>query len=49
MTEGVTPEIQAVADYALETIGDCTGGQEHIYLTLRVGSLYFYSDSLWNP
>ncbi|XP_053531616.1 apolipoprotein Bb, tandem duplicate 1 isoform X2 [Ictalurus punctatus] len=32
----VTPEIQAVADYALENIGDCTGDQEHIYLTLRV-------------
>lgn len=37
----VTPEIQAVADYALENIGDCTGDQGHIYLTLRVGSLYF--------
>ncbi|XP_060722344.1 apolipoprotein Bb, tandem duplicate 1 [Tachysurus vachellii] len=32
----VTPEIQAVADYALENIGDCTGDQEHIYLSLRV-------------
>ncbi|XP_051954733.1 apolipoprotein Bb, tandem duplicate 1 [Xyrauchen texanus] len=32
----VTPEIQAVADYALEQIGDCTGDQEHIYLSLRV-------------
>ncbi|MCJ8743816.1 hypothetical protein PDJAM_G00098600, partial [Pangasius djambal] len=32
----VTPEIQAVADYTLENIGDCTGDQEHIYLTLRV-------------
>ncbi|XP_058235125.1 apolipoprotein Bb, tandem duplicate 1 isoform X2 [Hemibagrus wyckioides] len=32
----VTPEIQAVADYAFENIGDCTGDQEHIYLTLRV-------------
>ncbi|KAI5610950.1 apolipoprotein Bb, tandem duplicate 1 isoform X1 [Silurus asotus] len=32
----VTPEIQAVAEYVLENIGDCTGDQEHIYLTLRV-------------
>ncbi|XP_072553083.1 apolipoprotein Bb, tandem duplicate 1 [Salminus brasiliensis] len=32
----VTPEIQAVADYVLEEIGDCTDDQEHIYLTLRV-------------
>ncbi|XP_062858358.1 apolipoprotein Bb, tandem duplicate 1 [Trichomycterus rosablanca] len=34
--EKVTPEIRAVADYALEQIGDCTGDQEHTYLTLRV-------------
>lgn len=39
----VTPEIKAVADYALENIGDCTGDQDHIYLTLRVSSLPFYS------
>lgn len=45
----ITPEIKAVADYALENIGDCTGDQKHIYLTLRVGSLYFYSVSVWNP
>ncbi|KAI7799465.1 apolipoprotein Bb, tandem duplicate 1 [Triplophysa rosa] len=32
----VTPEIQAVADYALEQIGDCTGNPEQIYLSLRV-------------
>ncbi|XP_051510342.1 apolipoprotein B-100-like [Myxocyprinus asiaticus] len=32
----VTPEIQAVADYVLEHIGDCTGDQEHMYLSLRV-------------
>uniref|UniRef100_A0A8B9GSZ3 Apolipoprotein B-100-like n=1 Tax=Astyanax mexicanus TaxID=7994 RepID=A0A8B9GSZ3_ASTMX len=32
----VTPEIQAAADYVSEEIGDCTGDQEHIYLTLRV-------------
>uniref|UniRef100_A0A671N175 Apolipoprotein B-100-like n=1 Tax=Sinocyclocheilus anshuiensis TaxID=1608454 RepID=A0A671N175_9TELE len=32
----VTPEIQGVADYALEQIGDCTGDQEHVYLSLRV-------------
>ncbi|KAL7888295.1 hypothetical protein AOLI_G00032690 [Acnodon oligacanthus] len=32
----VTPEIEAVADYVTEEIGDCTGDQEHIYLTLRV-------------
>ncbi|KAK7132946.1 hypothetical protein R3I94_014989 [Phoxinus phoxinus] len=32
----VTPEIQAVADYALEQIGDCTGDQEHVYLSLRI-------------
>ncbi|XP_077076182.1 apolipoprotein Bb, tandem duplicate 1 [Siphateles boraxobius] len=32
----VTPEIQAVADYALEQIGDCTGNQEHVYLSLRI-------------
>ncbi|KAF5891255.1 apolipoprotein, partial [Clarias magur] len=36
-TEGkVTPEIREMADYVLENIGDCTGDQEHIYLTLRV-------------
>ncbi|KAF4099959.1 hypothetical protein G5714_020085 [Onychostoma macrolepis] len=29
-TDGVTNEIQAVADYALEQIGDCTGDQEHL-------------------
>ncbi|XP_067273720.1 apolipoprotein B-100-like [Pseudorasbora parva] len=34
--ERVTPEIQAVADYVLEQIGDCTGNQEHVYLTLRI-------------
>ncbi|XP_051500925.1 apolipoprotein B-100-like [Myxocyprinus asiaticus] len=34
--EGVTQEIQAVVDYALEQMGDCTGDQEHIYLSLRV-------------
>ncbi|KAL1254216.1 hypothetical protein QQF64_016445 [Cirrhinus molitorella] len=33
---GVTSEIQAVADYALEQVGDCTGDQEHIFLSLRV-------------
>ncbi|XP_073709018.1 apolipoprotein Bb, tandem duplicate 1 [Garra rufa] len=32
----VTPEIQGVADYALEQIGDCKGDQEHVYLSLRV-------------
>ncbi|CAM4694151.1 unnamed protein product [Leuciscus chuanchicus] len=32
----VTPEIKAVADYALEQIGDCTGNQEHVYLSLRI-------------
>uniref|UniRef100_A0A8C1M594 Apolipoprotein Bb, tandem duplicate 1 n=2 Tax=Cyprinus carpio TaxID=7962 RepID=A0A8C1M594_CYPCA len=32
----VTPEIQGVADYALEQISDCTGDQEHVYLALRV-------------
>ncbi|XP_030628767.1 apolipoprotein B-100 isoform X1 [Chanos chanos] len=32
----VTPEIQAVADYALEQIGDCTGDQDHLFLSLRV-------------
>ncbi|XP_050993857.1 apolipoprotein Bb, tandem duplicate 1 [Labeo rohita] len=32
----VTPEIQGVADYALEQIGYCTGDQEHVYLSLRV-------------
>uniref|UniRef100_A0AAR2JHL4 Vitellogenin domain-containing protein n=1 Tax=Pygocentrus nattereri TaxID=42514 RepID=A0AAR2JHL4_PYGNA len=32
----VTPEIEAVADYFTEETGDCTGDQEHIYLTLRV-------------
>ncbi|XP_053345355.1 apolipoprotein Bb, tandem duplicate 1 [Clarias gariepinus] len=32
----VTPEIEEMADYILENIGDCTGDQEHIYLTLRV-------------
>jgi len=37
----VTPEIQAVADYALEQIGDCSGNQEHVYLSLRVCSTYF--------
>lgn len=36
----VTPEIQGVADYALEQIGDCTGDQEHVYLSLRVCSTY---------
>ncbi|XP_052442426.1 apolipoprotein B-100 isoform X2 [Carassius gibelio] len=35
-TDGVTNEIQAVADYALEQIGDCTGDQEHVFLSLRV-------------
>ncbi|XP_043076199.1 apolipoprotein Bb, tandem duplicate 1 [Puntigrus tetrazona] len=32
----VTPEIQGVAEYVLEQIGDCTGDQEHVYLSLRV-------------
>ncbi|XP_065112864.1 apolipoprotein Bb, tandem duplicate 1 [Paramisgurnus dabryanus] len=32
----VTPEIQAVADFALQKIGDCTGDQEQLYLSLRV-------------
>ncbi|TRY99586.1 hypothetical protein DNTS_007902 [Danionella cerebrum] len=32
----VTPEIKAVADFAAEQIGDCTGNQEHVYLSLRV-------------
>ncbi|XP_031437274.1 apolipoprotein B-100-like [Clupea harengus] len=32
----VTPEIEAVADFALEQIGDCTGDQEHIYMSLKV-------------
>lgn len=41
-TNGVTSEIQAVADYALEQIGDCTGDQEHIFLCLRVRSHNFY-------
>ncbi|XP_073708955.1 apolipoprotein B-100 [Garra rufa] len=35
-TDGVTSEIQAVADYALEQIGDCTDDQEHVFLSLRV-------------
>ncbi|XP_016105196.1 apolipoprotein B-100 [Sinocyclocheilus grahami] len=35
-SDGVTNEIQAVADYALEQIGDCTGDQEHVFLSLRV-------------
>ncbi|XP_039546012.1 apolipoprotein B-100 [Pimephales promelas] len=35
-TDGVTSEIQAVADYALEQIGDCTGDQEHVFLSLKV-------------
>ncbi|XP_005160686.1 apolipoprotein Bb, tandem duplicate 1 isoform X1 [Danio rerio] len=34
--KSVTPEIKAVADYTLEQIGDCTGNQEHVYLSLRV-------------
>nr|XP_055042552.1 LOW QUALITY PROTEIN: apolipoprotein Bb, tandem duplicate 1 [Misgurnus anguillicaudatus] len=32
----VTTEIQAVADFALQKIGDCTGDQEQLYLSLRV-------------
>uniref|UniRef100_A0A4W4F378 Vitellogenin domain-containing protein n=1 Tax=Electrophorus electricus TaxID=8005 RepID=A0A4W4F378_ELEEL len=32
----VTPEIEAVANYFLDEIGDCKGDQEQIYLTLRV-------------
>lgn len=32
----VSPEIQAVANYALEKIGDCTGNPEQLYLSLRV-------------
>lgn len=40
-TEGrVTPEIQGVANYALEQISDCTGNQEHMYLALRVCSTF---------
>ncbi|XP_067274430.1 apolipoprotein B-100 isoform X2 [Pseudorasbora parva] len=35
-TDGVTSEIQAVADYGLEQIGDCTGDQEHVFLSLKV-------------
>ncbi|XP_051951592.1 apolipoprotein B-100-like [Xyrauchen texanus] len=34
--EGLSREIQAVADYAIEQMGDCTGDQEHIFLSLRV-------------
>ncbi|XP_076874065.1 apolipoprotein Bb, tandem duplicate 1 [Brachyhypopomus gauderio] len=32
----VTPEIEAVANYVLDEIDDCTDNQEHIFLTLRV-------------
>ncbi|KAL2082440.1 hypothetical protein ACEWY4_022258 [Coilia grayii] len=32
----VTPEIEAVANFALEQIGDCTGNQEHIFMSLKV-------------
>ncbi|KAL2082439.1 hypothetical protein ACEWY4_022257 [Coilia grayii] len=32
----VTPEIEAVANFALEQIGDCTGDQEHIFMSLKV-------------
>ncbi|XP_043074689.1 apolipoprotein B-100 isoform X2 [Puntigrus tetrazona] len=35
-TDGVTNEIQAVADYVLEQIGDCTGDPEHVFLSLKV-------------
>ncbi|XP_055041957.2 apolipoprotein B-100 [Misgurnus anguillicaudatus] len=35
-TEGVTSEIQSVAAHVLERIGDCTGDQENIFLSLRV-------------
>ncbi|KAI7799514.1 putative apolipoprotein B-100 [Triplophysa rosa] len=34
--EGVTSEIQSVAAHVLEQIGDCTGDQEHIFLSLKV-------------
>lgn len=30
-----------MADYCLEQIGDCTGDQEHVFLSLRVCSLKF--------
>uniref|UniRef100_A0AAY4BB94 Apolipoprotein Bb, tandem duplicate 2 n=1 Tax=Denticeps clupeoides TaxID=299321 RepID=A0AAY4BB94_9TELE len=32
----VTPEIKAVAEFILEQIGDCTGNEDHTYLTLKV-------------
>ncbi|XP_065112516.1 apolipoprotein B-100 isoform X1 [Paramisgurnus dabryanus] len=35
-TEGVTGEIQSVAAHNLERIGDCTGDQENIFLSLKV-------------
>jgi len=47
-TDGVTSEIQAVADYALEQIGDCTGDQEHIFLSLKVCSHKFLHANKFN-
>ncbi|XP_063079430.1 apolipoprotein B-100-like [Engraulis encrasicolus] len=35
-TGKVTPEIKAVAKFALEQIGDCTGDQDHIFMSLKV-------------
>ncbi|XP_063079429.1 apolipoprotein B-100-like [Engraulis encrasicolus] len=32
----VTPELEAVAEFALEQIGDCTGDQEYVYMSLKV-------------
>ncbi|KAJ7988064.1 hypothetical protein DPEC_G00319760 [Dallia pectoralis] len=32
----VTPEIKAVAEFAISQLGDCSGDQEHIFLVLRV-------------
>lgn len=41
--EGVTSEIQSVAAHVLEQIGDCTGDQEHIFLSLRVSSRIIFT------
>jgi hypothetical protein len=37
MAEGkVTPEIEAVAEFAVAQLGDCTGDNEQNFLVLRV-------------
>ncbi|TRY86749.1 hypothetical protein DNTS_004239 [Danionella cerebrum] len=33
--EGVSPEVQATAQFFHQEIGDCSGDQEHLYLSLR--------------